>query len=172
MTGDNKLIKQYTDVLNKNIKLGSRLAITYMQTLLARMYIKADKWEDAETVIDSAINKLSTHHEYFFQPELHRLKALISWKHKHVSQNELEAYFNEAIHVAQRQSSIGLELRAVIDYCQYLISVNQADNAEQKLDEILQKVDEGLSTQDYLQAEMLLGQIRETSTRHAGSNAN
>ncbi|WP_455200477.1 hypothetical protein, partial [Kaarinaea lacus] len=172
MTGDNKLINQYIEVMDKNLKLGSRLALTFHHSLLVRMYIKAEKWEDAEVVIDGAINKLNTHHEYFFQPELHRLKALISWKHKSASHNELDAYFNEAIHVAQRQSSTGLELRAVIDYCQYLISIDQAENAELKLNEVLQKVNGGLSTQDYKQAEQLLAQIRETSTRQVESSTN
>jgi len=172
LTGDIKLIKQFTSVLDKNKKLESRLAATYMNTLLARMYIKAGKWDDAEIIIDNIVNKLNTHHEYFFMPELYRLKALISWKQNSATPNELETYFNEAIHVAQTQSSLGLELRAVIDKCRYLNSVNQTEKAEQKLDEILQKVNEGMSTQDYQQAELILGQIRNSSIKQAKSNTN
>ena len=170
-TGDTKLIKQFTKVLDKNKRLESRLAATYMNTLLVRMYIKAGKWDDADIVIDSIVNKLNTHHEFFFMPELYRLKALIGWKRKSATPIELEAYFNQATQAAKQQSSLGLELRAVCDYCQYLQSINHPEKAEQKLDEILQRMNEGLSTQDYKKAEILLEQLRDTTIKQTESSA-
>ncbi|MEJ2181189.1 MAG: AAA family ATPase, partial [Gammaproteobacteria bacterium] len=170
-TGDTRLIKQFTNVLDKNKRLESRLAATYMNTLLVRMYIKAGKWDDADIVIDSIVNTLNTHQEFYVMPELYRLKALISWKRKSATPNELESYFNQAIQAAKQQSSLGLELRAVFDYCQYLQSINQPEKAEQTLDEILQRMNEGLSTQDYKKAEMLLGQLRDSTITQTESSA-
>ncbi|WP_455221269.1 adenylate/guanylate cyclase domain-containing protein [Kaarinaea lacus] len=164
LTGESKFIDQYTSVLYKYIKRGSRLALTYLHSLLARMYIKAGKWEDAAKVIDKSISKLPTHHEHFFQPELFRLKAVIAWLRKSAATNEIEGWFKEAIDLAQRQSGLGLELRTVTDYCHYLLQQEQTELAEQKLTEILKRVNEGGETQDFQQAELLLKQLKKLPT--------
>ncbi|HEY5602114.1 MAG TPA: adenylate/guanylate cyclase domain-containing protein [Gammaproteobacteria bacterium] len=160
LTGDNKLISQYTSVLHQYVKRGSRLALTYMHSLLARMHIKAGQWEQAETVIDKAISKLNTHYEHFFQAELYRLKAVITWQRKTTATNDIEACFNQALHTARRQSALGLELRVMADYCRYLYEQRQTESADQMLTDILQRVNEGQTTRDYQQVELLLQQIK------------
>ncbi|MCI0505393.1 MAG: AAA family ATPase [Gammaproteobacteria bacterium] len=162
-TGENKLINQYTGALQKYINRGSRLALTYQHSLLARMYIKAGQWEEAQTIIDKTISKLNTHHEHFFQAELLRLKTVIAWQRKTAPANDIEAGFIDALETARRQSALGLELRVVTDYSRFLYEQNQPELAGQNLAGILQRVNEGLTAQDYQQAELLLQQIREVS---------
>ncbi|WP_455208521.1 adenylate/guanylate cyclase domain-containing protein [Kaarinaea lacus] len=164
LTADKKFISQYTKVLRKYIQRGSRLALTFFHSLLARMYVKAEQWEEAEATIDKSINKLHTHHEHFFQPELYRLKANIAWHRKTAATNEIEGWFREAQELARRQSGVGLELRIVTDYCRYLNEQQQSQLAEQTLAEILQRVDNGLTTVDYQRAELLLHEIHKASS--------
>jgi len=164
LTGETKFIEQYTTVLHKYIKRGSRLALTYLHSLLARMYIKAGQWEQAANIVDKSITKLSTHHEHFFQPELLRLKAVIAWFRQSASKNEIEGWFKEALESAQRQSGLGLELRTVTDYCHFLHQQKETGVAIQKLTEILKRVNEGSDTQDYQQAELLLQQFNQLSS--------
>ncbi|WP_455365748.1 adenylate/guanylate cyclase domain-containing protein [Kaarinaea lacus] len=163
LTNDKKFITQYTRVLHKFIQRGSRLALTFLHSLLARMYIKAGQWEEAEAIIDKSITKLSTHHEHFFQPDLYRLKAIIAWQHKAAANNEIESWFKEALDSAQRQSGLGLELRAMTDYCRYLHQQQQSQRAEQQLLEVLQRVNEGVETADYQSAQALLQQLQNIS---------
>jgi class 3 adenylate cyclase/tetratricopeptide (TPR) repeat protein len=163
LTGDGKFIEKYKNVLHKYIQRGSRLALTFLHSLLARMYIRAEFWEEAEAIVDKSVAKLHTHHEHFFQPELYRLKASIAWQRKTAATNEIEGWYKEAIATAQRQSGLGLELRAVTDYCRYLGDQQQTSLAEKMLTEILQRIDEGVGTEDYQLAESLLRQLHKAT---------
>ena len=164
LSGDKKFITQYTRVLHKYIQRGSLLALTFLHSLLARMYIKAGQWEEAETIVDKSISKLASHHEHFFQPDLYRLKANIAWHYRAATNNEVESYFKEALDSARRQGGLGLELRAMTDYCHYLHQQKQTPLATQQMVEILQRYNEGAETADHQQAHLLLQQLQKVST--------
>lgn len=165
LDGDEKHIKAFRSRLAHYIRVGSRLAVSYMQTLLARMSIKAGLWQDAGNIIDKSIKELNRQNEHFFRADIFRLKALISEKLDSATDDETEAYFLEALQTAQRQNALGLQLRSTMDYCRHLQRRGQTDEARRQLSEIMEKISEGMETRDYQRAENLLQELDTTHNR-------
>ena len=95
LTADDKYIDKFEYSQNQYIRRGSRLALSYLHTLMARMYIKANKLDEADIIIEKALSNLTKSSEHFFQVEIYRLKGFISWKKKKVSNNEILVFFEE-----------------------------------------------------------------------------
>ncbi|MGD8566468.1 MAG: adenylate/guanylate cyclase domain-containing protein [Gammaproteobacteria bacterium] len=158
LTGDSKLIEAFKARLDHYIKVGSRLALSYLRSLLARMMIKAGWLDQASAIVDSSIEDLSKHQEHFFQSEIFRLKALIEMQLESGA-GDPEVSFVEALQTASQQNALALELRTVIDYCRHLRRQNQIDKARQQLADTMAKFNEGKNSRDYRQAETLLQEL-------------
>ncbi|MGD8640254.1 MAG: adenylate/guanylate cyclase domain-containing protein [Gammaproteobacteria bacterium] len=159
LTGDEEHIKAFGTKLAQYTKVGSRLALSYLQSLFIRMHIKGGSLAQAEIVVNQAIDELSTHPEQFFRAEIYRLKALISAKQQTLPYSETESYFLDALDFAQQQNALGLALRGTVDYCRFLHAHDQSARAQQHLSGIMEKFGEGRDTSDYLAANQLLQQI-------------
>ena len=161
LNSDETLIREFEASLQQYIHRGNKLALSYLRTLLIRMYIKAGKLEEADIIAEKAIGTLSKSSEHFFQAEIYRLKGLITWKMKTGSDEETKTFFEEAMLCAQQQSALGLELRAAIDLSDYLTSKQQSSNATHLLEATMNKLAEGKTTPDYRKASAMLESLVE-----------
>jgi predicted ATPase len=161
--GDSKHITVFEKTLKNYVRSGSRLALSYWQTMLARMHIDADQLLQAETAIDRAFNDLARHSEHFFQVEIFRLKAIVNWLNSDMPAHEIDVYFKEALYCAQRQSAASLELRTALDYSRFLAVQNQHEQALQVLDQAMEKISEGKSTRCYQQAQGLMTELQSVT---------
>lgn len=169
LTSNEELISQFERNLQNYINRGSRLALSYLYTLLARMLITANRLEDADIVIEKAINNLNKCSEHFYQAEIYRLKGIICWKKGSSPISEAEAFFNESLVCAQQQSATGLELRVAISFSEFLMHNQQADKAKLILSESMSRFGEGKPQHDYKQAESILESINTSTTQDSST---
>ena len=161
LTGREELIDLFQVNLQRYKQRGSSLALSYLHTLLVRMLVAAKRYDEADIIIEKALNNLTKNSEHFFQAEIYRLKGVISWIKDGIASSETEAYLNEAYLCAQQQSAKGLELRAAISLGEYLSSCSQSETAKSILNNAMSQITEGQSRQDYQQASDLLQKVEQ-----------
>ena len=162
-TGNNELISQFERDLQNYLNRGSRLALSFLYTLLVRMLIKANRLEDADIIIEKAISNLHKCSEHFFQAEIYRLKGEVSWKKDNRANSDTEVFFNEAMVCAQQQSATSLELRTAVSFSEYLIDCKQNKKARTILTDTMSRLTESKPEQEYKKAGLLLEVINESS---------
>jgi len=149
--------------LQRYIHRGSSLALSYLYTLLARMQIKAGKYEEADITIEKAMNNLTRGSEHFFQAEIYRLKGEISAKGDANSFADSQTFLDEAVLCARQQSAAGLELRAANSLATHLVSQGKREKARTLLTSTIEKLTEGSSLQEYQTAMGMLNQLKSAN---------
>jgi len=168
---NNKHIAKFEKILSQYVNSGSLLASTYMQTLLAKMFLSANRISDAERILNNALNSLNKRKEHFFQAEIFCLKGVVCAHQDNKKSAEAETYFKNAIDLAQQQNAMGLNLRCTIAYARFLAKWNRQKQAQQLLDDILIKITEGRSLTDYQQAIRLREEL-EPPEKHNTQSTN
>ncbi|WP_455376294.1 adenylate/guanylate cyclase domain-containing protein [Kaarinaea lacus] len=165
LTGNEEQIDLFAMNLKRYKNCGSALALSYLHTLLTRMLVKAKRLDEADIIIEKALNNLTKSSEHFFQAEIYRLKGIVSFYKNSSDQSEIETYLDEALLCAQQQSAVSLELRAAVSMSEYLASKNQLDKSKSVLKHVISKLTEGKPLQDYQQAQTILEEIEQTARK-------
>jgi predicted ATPase len=111
---------------------------------------------DVHTQASEVSAALGDHH---IDAELHRLRGECWWRSTNPNALEVQACFEEALRVSQRQQAKSLELRAATSLARLLQSQGQPDAAQQVLQAIDPWFSEGLDTPDSQDARALLTQL-------------
>jgi class 3 adenylate cyclase/predicted ATPase/energy-coupling factor transporter ATP-binding protein EcfA2 len=149
LTASGELIDLFAVNLKRYKNRGSALALSYLHTLLARMLITAQRYDEADIIIEKALSNLTKSSEHFFQAEIYRLKGMVSFKKDNSGNSETETFLNEALLCAQQQSAVSLELRAAVTLGEYLLTNNQESKAKSVINNALSRLTEGKPGQDY-----------------------
>jgi predicted ATPase len=134
--------------------------------LLAQAYGKTGQVEAGLRALDEALAALHKSGERRWEAELYRLTGELLLRQpvgagvKHVSIEEAETCFRQAIDIAHRQYAKSLEVQAVMRLSRLWRQQGKRDEARQLLAEIYGWFTEGFDTADLQEAKALLEDLR------------
>lgn len=138
---------------------GAGLRLPYYLALLARVWQALGRLDDAAATIAEAQLTAAHCNEHWWDAELYRLRAdLIAHqaaKHKG-SQREAENHYLLAMHTAEQQQALSLQLRAALGLATLWVDSSQADKIPSLLRPIYEQFAEGHATADLVHARRLL----------------
>ena len=156
---DSQYIIAFEEALQEYKNTGSSLALSYFRVLLAQSYCFAGRYSQALDLIDASLLDIEAHNEYFFKPELYRVKAEIILASDH-AENLAEENLDIALNLAREQKSKSLELKASTDLGRLWQNQGKYAQAVALLENILNQFTEGFKCKDWLRAEMLLNALK------------
>ncbi len=129
-------------------------------SLLAQAYELVGKVDEALQVVDKALNAVAESGERTNEAELYRLKAVLLLKSEEVRPENVyevaKAYFEKSLTIARQQNAKSWELRTAVSLSRLLITQNQHQTAQARLQPIYQQFTEGFETVDLTEARDLL----------------
>ena len=136
---------------------GAGIVWPYYLCLLAEAYGQAGRPREGLGVIDEALAAVEAQDERWIEPELHRLRAVLSLDAgADDAPLVAERSFRDALAVARRQQSRSLALRAATGLTRLWLRQGRADEARSLLHEAASGLDEGRETADGRDATALL----------------
>ena len=135
---------------------GNRLAKSYFKSILAEMLLKAGHLNDAQQVIEKALEQSTATGERFFNAELVRIKGEIAIANNKTNSGTAETFFTTALELAKTQNARSLVLRISTSLARLWQQQANAEDAKSLLTEHLNHINEGASTADILAAQQLL----------------
>ena len=91
---------------------GSELFVGYMRGLLAEAHLRAERYEDALSLCEAALDSSARSDACFFDAEIHRIEGETVWRRDRDRETAM-ACFGEALVVARQQGAGMLERRVV-----------------------------------------------------------
>jgi len=158
-------IAAYKDGLAAYEACGSRLARSYFLSLLADLYLQAQRFDEAQATVDIALRETTTTGEQFFVAELLRQKSASLAQAPNSDLAQAEEILNRALQIAMQQSTDSLALRTAIDVARIQSDRGDLAPAIALLEQRLAKIGEGRETKDVKTASMLLTALSEKSAR-------
>jgi len=163
---DCQYILAFEEALQEYKNTGSSLALSYFRVLLAQSYCFAGRFTQAYDLIDASLADMEVHNEYFFKPELYRVKAEIVLASDHL-ESVAEENLQIALKVAREQKSKTLELRAATDLGRLWQKQGKHALAIPMLENLLSQFTEGFKCKDWMKTEMLITALK---TEHPESH--
>ncbi|MGI9319355.1 MAG: adenylate/guanylate cyclase domain-containing protein [bacterium] len=139
---------------------GSELGQSYFLTLLAEATAAKGEYGYSFELLDEALRFANRTGEYFWLPEIYRVKGELLLLSNSGKNGEVEELFNTALIEAGKEKSKSLELRAAMSL--YRLQSSQGDEAQvnqarTQLGEKFQFFTEGFDTADLVAAKQILG---------------
>ena len=147
------------DGLNEKVTLRSYIGLPWFCYLAAETYVAAGRLREALEVARRGIDLAARGAERFFEPENHRMQALILAKDPGARREEIEAHFNDALQLARSQRAKSLELRTAVSFARFTDEQGDRDNAVELLSPIYDSFTEGFDTPNLKEAKNLLEQL-------------
>jgi class 3 adenylate cyclase/predicted ATPase len=144
---------------------GSRLARSYFLSLLADLYLRAQRFDETLATVDIALRETATTGEQFFVAELLRQKGAALAQVPDTDLAQAEEILNRALQMAKQQSSDSLALRTAIDMARIRPDRGDLTPAITLLEQRLAKIGEGHDTKDVKTASMLLAALSKKSAQ-------
>jgi predicted ATPase len=160
-----KHIAQFKHDLSTWQALGSALGQSNYLALLAEMHEQAGQAEAGLDVLETALKEIKQTGERWYEAELYRLRGemLLAQeikgqrsKVKGQKWEEAEAYFEQAIAIAQRQKAKSWELRATLSLSRLWYAQGKSAAAHQQLSAVYAWFSEGFETPDLQEAKALI----------------
>jgi predicted ATPase len=131
----------------------------YIYCILARVYSSAKLFQRASACIMNAGAAACAQCNYYYLPEIERLKGTLILQEKPDQKSEAHSCFRKAVEIARTQSAKSLELRATISLVRLLRDMGRSDEARTILAEIYGWFTEGFNTKDLKEAKELLDEL-------------
>jgi predicted ATPase len=147
------------DGLNEKAALHSYIGAPWFCYLAAETYVAAGRLHEALELARRGINFAARGAERFFEPENHRMQALILAKDPEVSREKVEAHFNDALQLARGQKAKSLELRTAVSFARFADEHGARDSALELLSPIYESFTEGFDTPDLKESKALLEEL-------------
>lgn len=145
-------MKQGLDLMDAMGTIALRpLHLTHLIAVLA----KAGQLDEGLALVNEALSPASKGDQSLFDAELHRLKGDLLWA-QGAAAEKVEAWYHQAIEIAQHQAAKLWELRATMSLCRFLQQQGRQAEGRQRLAEIYGWFTEGFATQDLIEAKALL----------------
>jgi class 3 adenylate cyclase/tetratricopeptide (TPR) repeat protein len=134
---------------------GALLFEPWSLALVAEVYWRAGRLEEALDSTSRALDSPEMLHGYFYGADIHRLKGeLLLARHDDVSQ--AEGCFLHALKIAREQGARSLELRCAVSLGELRKRQGHADECRRLVQDVLDGFDQGLDTADLTRAMKLL----------------
>jgi tetratricopeptide (TPR) repeat protein len=143
------------DGLEEKIALRSNIALPWFCYLAAETYVAADRLGDALAVAQKGIDFASRGGERFFEPENHRIQAVILAKDSAANRQEIEVHYDNALRLARSQKAKSLELRAAVSSARFALDGGSRESARELLLPVYDSFTEGFTTSDLEEARAL-----------------
>lgn len=169
----------FQQALNDYERSGNRLALSYFRAILTTLYQTAGQLENAQRVIETALNEANDTGEGFFSAELLRLKGELVLALNSQDDVNAESFFIRAYQHAISQDSHTLALRAATSLARLVsaqenntASLNRLqtplDEAKNHLGKLVDLFTEERCTADIVIAEQLLATLNSgnAATHH------
>lgn len=134
---------------------GSGIGLPYWNSLLAEVLLQNGRYLEAGSFVDQALFSLNKNNERWWEPELYRLKGQILLEQA-ISEDEAQECFRKAIELSKERCDNSLHLRAAKSFSNYLYGVGQTKEALELITEAFEVFEEGLETQDLIEARQLI----------------
>jgi predicted ATPase len=142
--------------------LGVVVRRAYNLLWLAEAYWKAGQAEAGLATIDEALALAETHHDHYWDAELHRVRgALLLTAGRPAA--DAETAFQQALAIARRQKAKSLELRATTRLARLWQRQGRGAEAHPLLAEVYNWFTEGFGTGDLQEAKALLDELQATA---------
>jgi predicted ATPase len=145
--------------LNERAAIRSYIATPWFCYLAAETYVAAGRLREALEVARRGIAFSGRGAERFFEPENHRMQALILAKDPDARREEIEAHFNDALQLARSQKAKSFELRTAISFARFANQQGARDSALELLSPIYESFTEGFDTPDLKESKALLEEL-------------
>jgi DNA-binding winged helix-turn-helix (wHTH) protein/predicted ATPase len=138
---------------------GAEMDRPYFLALLAESEHLGGEVEKGLAALDEAFETLRSGRDFFYEPELYRLRGMLLGALSENEWAEAEALCQQALDKARRQQAKSLELRAAMDLCRQWRQQGQRDAARQLLAPIYGWFTEGFDTVDLQAAQALIAEL-------------
>ena len=128
----------------------------YFRGLLVRLLLTAGRLDEAAAEVEVALRDIAETGEYWWQPEIHRLRAECLLAQPNADKGAAESSLRRAIADARAAGSKMLELRIAAGLARLLRADNREHEAEALLAPILGGFTEGFATPDVVAARELI----------------
>ena len=152
-------LEQGTETLRRGVaewSQGYMILRPYWKGYLAEALARAERAEEGLALLAEALEQVERTHERWSEADLWQLKGELLLRQGEGS-DQVEACFQHAIEVAQRQSARSWELRATVSLARLLQGQGRAMEARERLRAIYTWFTEGFGTPDLREAADLLG---------------
>ena len=136
----------------------------YFHALLAEVFGKAGKVEEAFAALAEAMKEVEDTGIAYYEPELHRVKGELLMASGSEDSPDAEASFRQAIAIARRQGAKSLELRAALSLARLLRGRGQPAEGRRLLAETFAWFTEGWDTPDLQDAQAMLAELASAVT--------
>jgi predicted ATPase len=123
---------------------------------LAEACGKAGQIDEGMHALEEALEAVQNHGERFYEAEVYRLKGALLMQDTPASQEEAEAYFQQALEVAHHQQAKSWELRAATSLARLWQHQGKRAEARELLAPVYGWFTEGFDTADLQEAKALL----------------
>ena len=140
-------------------RAGADIGQTDMLCHLAEVCMKADRLNDALSIVSEALAAVDQQEERYFEPDIYRVKGEVLRRQDYSNIHQVEECFRKAIDIARKQSGKSLELRATTSLARLLRDTGRRDEARSMLAEIYNWFTEGFDTLDLKEAKALVDEL-------------
>jgi predicted ATPase/DNA-binding winged helix-turn-helix (wHTH) protein len=162
-------VKLLRDWLERPSADRSQILTTVFATDLAEGLSTAGEYDEALTVVEQAIRQVEHIGDWFFLPEMLRIKGTILASAPQSNPSAAERCLLDSIDTAQRQSAVSWELRAATTLAQLQRNQGRFNAAKATLERVHDRFTEGFETVDLKAARCLLADLERQSCRTVGS---
>jgi predicted ATPase len=134
---------------------GAERSQSYYLALLAEVYARSDRADEALNLLRQAISFVDQKNERWWESELYRLKGDILLN-LNETEPEVEKSYQKAVQVALRQNAKSLELRAQMSLSRLLLSQGKNSEAKNILSETVEWFTEGHDNKELTEAKNLV----------------
>jgi class 3 adenylate cyclase/predicted ATPase len=134
--------------INEKEALHSYIAMPWFCSMAAEIFLAAGQLQEAQKMALKGIDYANRGGERFFEPENHRLLAVVLAKMPNQAREEVQSHLNNALAMARRQKAKSLELRVITSITQLASEPDDRRNGLKLLSSIYNSFSEGLSTFD------------------------
>jgi adenylate cyclase len=133
---------------------------SFLRIPLAEAYLRIGRFEEADRLLAALLETVQQTGHRLQEAELYRFKGELLLKTSR-DEPQAEAYFRQAIKIAQCQSARWWELRVTMSLARLLARQGRRDEARTILAEIYNWFTEGFDTADLKDAQALLDELSE-----------
>ena len=138
---------------------GAKAYVSYMMGLLAEIHRRAGNADQAQRLLNDALDRTKRAEACADEAELHRLQGQLHLSLPRRNLIDAQASFRRALEVARNQEARWLELRAGVSLARLLMEQGERQEASNLLRPIHGWFTEGATTPDLQDAQTLLEEL-------------
>jgi predicted ATPase len=135
---------------------GSYLVRPHFLALLAEVFCKVDRIDEALLLLDEALAMVNSKGERYYEAELHRQKGELLLRQTTNNHTKAEECFRRSLAIAESQQAKSWQLRTALSLARLYRSQDNAVAARNLLAPIYESFNEGFETDDLRDAAVLL----------------